>query len=467
MLAFVHCTQKEPVVAKLGTQQITLAEFSHAYLNMLKQPNAFDSRPFREQFLDEMIRRRLLAEAARKAGLAQDERLQYRIESYRDKCLREAHFDQVIKPKIHIQEQDVENAYIFSQEQRRIRHLFTQTQAEADSLYRSLQQGVPFNQLAARTFEDTALARTGGDLGWITWDQMEYDLASAAFGLPLHGYSEPIKSQFGYHILQVVDYKKKPLITRHEYELQRDRARYQLEQKIGDKLAYEYIDRIMADVKIQVYPSVLQFVGEKLAPQLKRKPSQIDQMFDAQLSEVQIQDLQTSLWDRRQETLATINGTPYTVGEFVAALNYIPYDLLYRSYKTALDLAFRDFVLTQEAKKMNLQRRPEVKRKVGLFEEYALQLKWRRKLVRDVTVTEDDIRSYYDRYRDEKYQSLDLASVHDLIRDRLVSEKKAAAIPAFIQELSRDLKITRHPEIIHPYFDQMKKNLAQPGENTE
>jgi parvulin-like peptidyl-prolyl isomerase len=461
-LLLAGCSRKDPVVAEFGRHRITLAEFRLAYLNLIKQPNTFDSPKLREEFLDELIRRRLLAEEARRMGLDRDERLQLRIQAYRAKCLREAHFEAVIRPKVHTDERTLREAYQYFREKRRIKHLFAQTKSRADSLYRQLERGVPFDSLARVVFRDTVLARNGGDLGWVSWDQLDYDMAMTAFRLPLNQYSRPVRSQFGYHIVMVTGYEKAPIVTEAEYQNSRQKIKYLVEYKIGDKLASEYLDRLMRRKRIQVNPRLLEFVGSKLAPVVRRPPSALDELQGRGLEEREISQVELSLWDARHEVLATVDGEPMTVGEFISSLAYVPRDALFRSYKTALDFALRDFAVTQEARRMGLERHPEVKRKVRLYEEYLLKVAMTRRLVRDVSVGDKEIEEYYESRKADLFRSVPLDSVRAYIRDRLMDEKRAQLLPQYVASLTRGMVIRKHPEVIHEYYRSVYRKEESP-----
>lgn len=182
-IAFSFSTDDQ-VVAKFGKYRITLDEYKIAYLNVIKNPKVFDSKKLREEFLDEMIINRLLADEARQRKYDEAELFKYKTESYRNKCLRDSHFEKVIKPRVNVSEKDVEEAYLFTQEERRVSHLFAETKEKADSLYNLLKAGKNFESLAKEIFKDTSIANKGGDLGWVYWDQMDHDLSMAAFRLP-------------------------------------------------------------------------------------------------------------------------------------------------------------------------------------------------------------------------------------------------------------------------------------------
>ncbi len=456
LLAFA-CARKEPVVAQIGQDHITLEEFKTAYFEVIKQPNVFDAPPLREQFLDELIDRRLLAAEAKTMGMAGDERLRYRIDANRDKNLRDAHYQQVIKPQISLAESDIEQAYAFMNEQRHIRHLFSENRSGADSLCQLLLQSARWEDLALAVFQDPRLSESGGDLGWVDWEQMEYDLAMTAFTLPLNGFSRPVASSYGWHILQVVDWKKAPLLSQTNYELQRRNARTVLENKLGDKAAQAYIAGLMAAKKIQIYPKSLRAVGQQLGALLQRPPSTMDQMRAEQLSDAELGRIETSLWDMRLEPLASIDGEALTIGEFVAALNYVPYHAVHKSLKTALDYVLRDRALTREARDLGLERNPEVRIKTALFEQSRLQMALRLYLLADVKVDENDLRSYFDAHYAAKYPKMAFADARELISRDALSEKRASLLREHILQLRSKTKISRNADPIHAWYDGLRK----------
>jgi hypothetical protein len=409
-----------------------------------------------------MIRRRLLALEAKKLGLSEDERLQYRITAYRNKCLREAHYREKIAPKIRYEEEDLEEAYLFSQEKRRIRHLFAETKEQADALTGWLEKGIQFELLASRVFGDSALVNNGGDLGWVEWNQLDYDLATAAFRLPLNTVSSPIKSQFGYHIIEVTDYEKKPLITQAEYIARREKIRYLLESKIGEQIAANYIQEMMAAKSIKVYPQILEFVGNKLSETLTRSPSQYDQLFESQLSESELRRIEVDLWNIRGEAFAEVDDAIITVGEFMGGLIYVPYDVIYLSYKRTMDFVFRDLVLTQEALANGYETRQEVILKTKLFEENLYQLSLRRKLVYDVAVSEDEMQEYYTARTDDVYADIPFEKVREIIRGTLLRKKKAIAVPEYVELLLQNMSVKKNLGALHNFYDTVKNHRGDP-----
>jgi peptidyl-prolyl cis-trans isomerase D len=87
--------------------------------------------------------------------------------------------------------------------------------ARADSARAAIAGGEPFADVARRESDDSASAANGGDLGEWTRGSMDPAFDSAAFALPLKKVSEPVLSQFGFHIIEVTSRKGDKAKGRH------------------------------------------------------------------------------------------------------------------------------------------------------------------------------------------------------------------------------------------------------------
>jgi len=449
----IDCSKNDnPIVARLGQHTISLTEFREAYLDVLKQPDKNDSKKLRESFLDEMINRRLLADQARKNGIAEDERLQFKIEAYKNKWLRDEHYQQVIAPKIHINDALVKKTYLLTREQRRVKHLFFETKARADSAYEILQQGVTFDELAKMIFKDSSLARSGGDLGWVQFDQMEYDLATTAFTLQLNKISPPVRSTYGYHLLKIVDWKKDPFIAEEEFQRDYQNTHKLLESKIGEKIAYEYIDEMMSRTKIQVRSDAVKFVGDKLNKLISESMKNLPERNLSHLMPGEMETIEAGLWEMRNEPMIFIDGETVTIGQFISHLPYIPQSAFQKSYKTVLDFAIRDFNLIQQAKNIGLEQSKTVLMKTNLFEEYLVQLKLRKKIIDNIQVTDSEIEQKYRALTEGKKINFPFKDYREVLARQIVNEKKTTAVSYFIRKLKQDLTIEKNVGLIHEYY---------------
>jgi parvulin-like peptidyl-prolyl isomerase len=112
-----------------------------------------------------------------------------------------------------------------SQEQEQVwaRHILMATETEAQAVIERLNNGEDFGDLAAKLSTDTGSGASGGDLGWFGKGAMVAPFEEAAFGLQVGEISVPVESEFGWHIIQVIDRATLPL-TASEYEQARQAA---------------------------------------------------------------------------------------------------------------------------------------------------------------------------------------------------------------------------------------------------
>ena len=105
------------------------------------------------------------------------------------------------------------------------RHILVSDEAVAASIIERLKNGEDFASLAVQLSEDTGSAALGGDLGWFGTGAMVPEFETAAFALEKPGdfTLEPVKSQFGYHIIQLIAKQDRPL-TAEQYNAAKDKA---------------------------------------------------------------------------------------------------------------------------------------------------------------------------------------------------------------------------------------------------
>ena len=123
------------------------------------------------------------------------------------------------------------------------RHILVPTEAEAKDIEDQLKKGADFATLAKEKSKDPGAA-DGGDLGYFTKDQMVPEFSDAAFKLDKGQISDPVHTQFGWHIIKVEDKRTKPTPTF-------DQVRSQIESFVAHKAQAEMVENLRKSATIE------------------------------------------------------------------------------------------------------------------------------------------------------------------------------------------------------------------------
>ena len=126
----------------------------------------------------------------------------------------------------------------------------------ADNIIKDLNDGKKFASLAKKYSTDTATASNGGDLGYFDLDKMVEEFSNAVKELKVDEYTkEPVKTEYGYHIILKTGEKDKPKLSKVKDEI-KEKIR---EQKLNDdnSLYYESLKAIREKKKISWNDDVL------------------------------------------------------------------------------------------------------------------------------------------------------------------------------------------------------------------
>lgn len=83
-------------------------------------------------------------------------------------------------------------------------HILTETKGQSGAIINRVQNGESFKELAKK-FSNCPSGQVGGDLGWFGKGQMVPEFEKAAFETPKGELSDPVQTQFGWHVIKVID----------------------------------------------------------------------------------------------------------------------------------------------------------------------------------------------------------------------------------------------------------------------
>ncbi|MGI9356036.1 MAG: foldase protein PrsA [Rhizobiaceae bacterium] len=228
VLAFcpVAFAQDDKPVAKVGEVVITSGELDQALVDMSSQFKNFPEDQRRARALDSLIDIKVLAAQAEKEGLQNDPVLKRRLELLRNRALHNDYFQKKVQPAITedaIKERyKSETAKAKPEQEVSARHILVKTEVEAKAIIKELEGGADFVELA-KSKSTGPSGPKGGDLGYFGKGRMVPEFEAAAYGIEKGAYTkEPVKTQFGFHIIKVEDKRDRPLPT---YQESKDRLR--------------------------------------------------------------------------------------------------------------------------------------------------------------------------------------------------------------------------------------------------
>jgi peptidyl-prolyl cis-trans isomerase C len=130
-----------------------------------------------------------------------------------------------------------------AEEEVHARHILLPTEDEAKAVLADLKKGGDFAAAAKEKSKDPAAAE-GGDLGYFTKDQMVPEFSAVAFKLGKGELSEPVKTQFGWHIIKVEDKRIKPTPSF-------DQVKTQIDNYIAHRAQAALVDKLRSGANIE------------------------------------------------------------------------------------------------------------------------------------------------------------------------------------------------------------------------
>lgn len=201
------------VLFTVDDQPVYIDEFKRVYnknLDLVKDESQKDVDAYLELF----INYKLKLKEARSLGLHEKPKYKKEFASYRKQLAKNYLTDTEVTETL------IKEAYDRTAHEIRARHILLRVPENApaeDTLVaynklleakKEMQSGKSFEEVAKEYSEDPTVSENGGDLGYFGGFRMVYDFENAAFNTPVGSVSEPFRTRFGYHIVNVVDKRR-------------------------------------------------------------------------------------------------------------------------------------------------------------------------------------------------------------------------------------------------------------------
>ncbi|HMS34242.1 MAG TPA: peptidylprolyl isomerase [Ignavibacteria bacterium] len=220
LLAIVACSsKKKQVVAEVGDEKIYLDDFEKQYMktvNNLDTAKNSDMKK-RQEFLTLLVKFKLKVKDARERGLLKSDDIQNDLKQYKENFLTSFLIDkEIVEPMIKDlydkKEYEVRASHILinlPQQNFTPDDSIKAYQKAADALAK-LKNGVPFSEVAVEFSDDQSAKQNGGDLYYFTAGMTVPEFEDAIYKLKVGDYTkEPVRTQFGLHIVKLADKRKR------------------------------------------------------------------------------------------------------------------------------------------------------------------------------------------------------------------------------------------------------------------
>jgi peptidyl-prolyl cis-trans isomerase C len=217
------------VVARVDGVEITQKDLDMALGDIQESVPQMSPAEQRDYLITYLADLELVAAAAEAAGVSDEEDFKRRLDYMRKRNLMETYLAR--EGEAAATEEAAKALYekvlkdIPAQERVRARHILVETEEEAKAIRAEIDAGKDFAEIAKEKSKDPGSGAEGGELGWFTADQMVPEFSDAAFALDVGEISQPVKSDFGWHIIKVEEKRDKPGYDEVESELYQMLAR--------------------------------------------------------------------------------------------------------------------------------------------------------------------------------------------------------------------------------------------------
>ncbi|GAA5183228.1 peptidylprolyl isomerase [Niveibacterium umoris] len=238
---------KSGTVATVNGTAIPQAQ-ADLFMQEQMQRGAPDNAEVRNAIREELIRREVIAQEAKKKGVDKNPRFQTAMQLMQRSALVGAYLEDYVKTH-PIPEADIKKAYDeiaakASKKEYKARHILVEKEDDAKAIITKLKGGAKFADLA-KDSKDTGSKDNGGDLGWNSPDAYVKPFGEALGKLQKGKFTtEPVKTDFGYHVILLEDSRD---ATPPAY----DQVKGQLQQRLQQQAVEAHIAELKKAAKIQ------------------------------------------------------------------------------------------------------------------------------------------------------------------------------------------------------------------------
>ncbi|MGL5168440.1 MAG: peptidylprolyl isomerase [Afipia sp.] len=243
----LHAQDANAVIAKVNGADIRQSDLAVAEEELGPSLQQMDPATRRDNLIAFLIDMKIVAKAAeaKKVGDAAD--FKQKLAFARDRLLMDSLL--ATEGKAAVTDEAMKKVYedatkqVSGEKEVHARHILVPTEDEAKAIKAELDKGADFAKLAKEKSKDPGAA-DGGDLGFFTKEQMVPEFSAVAFALAPGKISDPVKSQFGWHVIKVEE-------ARDRKPPEFDQVKGQIQNFVVRKAQADYVTKLRAEAKVE------------------------------------------------------------------------------------------------------------------------------------------------------------------------------------------------------------------------
>src|SRR6201992_259051 len=238
---------EDKVLAKVNGSEIHQSDMALAEEERGPSLDKMDPATKQENLLAFLIDMKIVSKAAEDKKVENNEEFKKRLAFARNRVLMDNLLAQ--EGKAALTDEAMKKVYddaakqITGEQEVHARHILVETEDKAKEIKAQLDKGADFAELAKKESKDPG-ASDGGDLGFFTKDQMVPEFSAVAFALEPGKISDPVKSQFGWHIIKVEE-------KRNRKAPDFDQVKAQIETYVTRKAQADYVAKLRETAKVE------------------------------------------------------------------------------------------------------------------------------------------------------------------------------------------------------------------------
>ena len=242
-----RAADEDPVVARVNGVDIRQSDLAFAEEEIGGNMPTIPPEQKRDYLINYLVDVIVLSQAAEKQKLGDRPDVKRRLAFDHNRLLMESLLQDAGKSALSDEAErkvyDEAVKQVKNEEEVHARHILVPTEDEAKAILAQLKGGADFATLAKEKSKDPGAAE-GGDLGYFTKEQMVPEFAEVAFKLGKGQLSDPVKTQFGWHIIKVEDKRTRPTPTFEQ-------VKPQIENYVAHRAQAEMVENLRKSATVE------------------------------------------------------------------------------------------------------------------------------------------------------------------------------------------------------------------------